>query len=69
MCNLKKCPICELNYIADDQECCEVCNPKNNDKLISTYEEMYESKRQKKFDVYKKRRKSMQEFYSIRYER
>ncbi len=46
MCNLMKCPICELNYIDEEQECCEVCNPKNNDKLISTYEEMYESKRQ-----------------------
>lgn len=23
---LKKCPICELNYIRDDQKCCDVCN-------------------------------------------
>ena len=30
---MKKCPICELNYIDDEQESCKICNSESNTNL------------------------------------
>lgn len=30
---MKKCPICELNYVDDEQESCKICNSQSNTNL------------------------------------
>lgn len=62
-----KCPICELNYIEQGKKYCMACDPKIRGKLISDTEESNEEYRQQKWKQHAEYKKSMQEFYSIRY--
>ena len=69
MSNLKKCPICELNYISDDKECCDVCNPNKQNGLISNEIERYEDMRYQKLVSHNNNQRSMKEFYTIRFDK
>lgn len=35
---LKKCPICELNYIEQDEDCCYICKSKMKGKFVDMYD-------------------------------
>lgn len=64
---LKKCPICELNYIAEDEDCCNVCKPENQDKLISTEIDRCYSISQDRMKYFNDCKKSMKQYLTIRY--
>ena len=34
----KKCPICELNYIEQDEDCCYICKSKMKGKFVDMYD-------------------------------
>ena len=67
MCKYKKCPICELNYIPEDQDMCDICRPENQGKLISDAFQRSEEFKQVKLEEYNKRHIEMAEFIAIRY--
>ena len=67
MSNLKKCPICELNYISMDKECCDICNPNKQKNLISTEVERCNDVSYERMKFFNDNKRSMKEFYSIRF--
>ena len=69
MSNYVKCPCCELNYITAEENCCKVCDPKMRGKLASDAEESYEVQRELKLQEYEAKKRSMEAFYAIRWNR
>ena len=67
MCKYKKCPICELNYIPEDQDMCDICRPENQGHLISDSYQRADEKRIERLEAYNKRHIEMAEFTAIRY--
>jgi hypothetical protein len=67
--NYVKCPRCDLNYIQAGEKYCGACDPKRQDKLISTATEAYEARRYTKLNEYEARKQSMEAYYAYRFNR
>ena len=69
MVKYKLCPVCELNYIREDEDMCELCRHSNEpDYSISDVIAKEEQEKQEKFNYYNQvELPEKEEFISIRY--
>ena len=64
-----KCPVCEINYIEEGEEMCDICKDNRKDNSLVNSMAYEEQKEQEKLAKYYKDKEGKKSYLSLRYNR